>query len=210
MPKLAFAPFAHVTCEPVEIAFEDDTDLNILITSPKENGETLSFVSPACVTHQPRQVCSRLDLNEYAPNAGEFISMALFLDKLDEQLLDFVHEHQLQLFGVTHLSKDLCRNMQYRSVEYDVVWLEGVGKDKVCDRHGNLLPGVDVSSGDVVAAAMYVSEVFVNRGEGQFGIVWTCDDVCIVRQRDVSRSKSEKTVLHQMHRYPFSHDFVLN
>ena len=208
MPKLAFAPLACVALDPVDIGFKDDAEPTLSITSPKENGETLSFVSPACVTHYPRQVCASLDLNEYPPNADEFGTLITYLDRIDEQLLDFVYQNQSRLFGVGHLSKALYRSTQYRSAQSGIVSLVGVGQNKVCDRHGTMLPGVEVRSGDVVAAAMYVSEVFVDRANKEFGIEWACDDVCIVRQRDVAVTKSEKTALRQMHSYPFSHDFT--
>lgn len=77
----------------------------------------------------------------------------------------------------------------------------------MCDRHGVVIPGADVHSGDIVAVAMYISKVYDDRGSKQFGIAWALEDVCIARQHGATVAKSEVPVPHKMHYYPFLNDF---
>jgi len=186
----------------------------------------LALVSPACVTNWPRvngdgnygtmwgptdpgKAKFTLDLSDAHINDeanGAFCVLQVFLDTVDDMLLDFVHEQQLKILGRKNLSRDEIKMLQIRSVrpKYDKLSgsltghsmqlsaskyaFDGLGGKytrviNVCDYTGAVLPQGTVQPGDVVAATMFANQVYTGVGGDKFGIHWSFEDVQIVCQR---------------------------
>jgi len=159
-----------------------------------------------------------------------FVDFTTLLTAIDDKLLDFVFANQLKLLGRKNLSRDEVRMLQIRTVrqKFDkttgqqngntlqlsaakFVW-DGMGGKvvktvSVCDRTGQVLPGGNVASGDVVAATMYATQIYTGVGGDKFGIHWSFDDVSIICQRSKLELKTEVSAFQNIE-YAFAQDYT--
>lgn len=174
-----------------------------------------------------------LDLNDVPINNIEnalFTDFAALLTAIDDKLLDFVFANQLKLLGRKNLSRDEVRMLQIRTVRQKIdkltgqfngntvqlsaakfVW-DGMGGKvakavSICDRTGQVLPGGNVSPGDVVAATMYANQIYTGVGGDKFGIHWSFDDVSIICQRSKLELKTEVSAFQNID-YAFAQDYT--
>lgn len=150
-----------------------------------------------------------LDLTDASINGGtndgfkEFMSK---MDELDNKLLEFIHANQLRILGRKNLSMDEVKMLQIRTnrPKYEKAtgtlvghtiqlstgtyqW-DGMGSKiprilPIVDCAGQVLTTPQVNPGDVVAACMYINQVYTNVGGDKFGIHWAMNSVQIVCQR---------------------------
>ena len=197
------------------------------------NASDVAFVSPACVTHWPRctgdgnfgtmwgptdiaKAKFSLDLTDATINEQVnegFSVMSVLLDRIDDKLLDFVHNNQMRILGRKNLSRDECKMLQIRTMrpKYDkasgtlighsvqlntskFTW-DGMGGKferniNICDHTGSVIPNGSVAPGDVVAATMYAAQVYSGVGGDKFGIQWSFGDVSVICQRAKLEAKS--------------------
>lgn len=133
-------------------------------------------------------------------------AFAEMMNSIDDRLLDFVQSNQLKILGRKNLSRDEVKMLQIRTVrpKYDkqtgaltghslqlsaskFAW-DGVGGRyprtiNICDKDNMVLPDGKVNPGDVVAATIYVNQVYTGVGGDKFGIHWSFEDVQVVCQR---------------------------
>lgn len=164
--------------------------------------------------------------NEANPS---FAAMAAKLECIDDKLLEFVFQHQLKILGRKNLSKDECKMLQIRTVraKYDknsgalighnvqlntskFTW-DGMGgkyarKINICDHLGAVIPNGNVAPGDVVAATMYVGQVYTGVGGDKFGIQWCFDDVSVICQRAKLEVKAQVSAFGEQ-QYAFAADY---
>ena len=153
-------------------------------------------------------------LDEMSDVSPHFITLSRKLEQIDERLLDFVHNNQLRILGRKNLTREEVKMLQIRSVrpKYDkctgglaghtvqtstskYAW-DGSGSKHarqvaVCDKDGNVVPDGNVQPGDIVAATIYVNQVYTGVGGDKFGIHWGFQDVQVVCQRSSVEAKSE-------------------
>jgi len=150
-----------------------------------------------------------LDLTDAAINEQPnptFTDFDTILTTIDERLLDFVQANQLKILGRKNLTRDEIKMLQIRSVrpKYDKISGNHVGSTvqmsaskyawdgmggkyareiAVCDKDGAVVPGGTVQPGDVVAATIFINQVYTGVGGDKFGIHWSFEDVQVVCQR---------------------------
>jgi len=134
------------------------------------------------------------------------------LAQLDEKLLDFVHANQFKVLGRKNLSREECKMLQNQSIKPKYQKDTGVqigntfkasiakygwdgngGKRNrqiyICNHNGEVLPDGKVHPGDVVAAKVFVNQIWsVN---GKFGIHWGFDSVAVICQATKMQIKTE-------------------
>ena len=158
-----------------------------------------------------------------------FNSMANTLEAIDDKLLEFVFQNQLKILGRKQLSKEEVKMLQIRSVraKYDktsgaltghsfqlntskFMW-DGMGskyakKINVCDHVGTVIPNGTVTPGDVVAATVYLAQVYTGVGGDKFGMQWSFNDVSIICQRNKLEVKKEVSAF-SANTYNFAVDY---
>lgn len=197
------------------------------------NGATLAVVTPALITLYPKvngdgnlgsmfgpteaiKTKYLLDLTDTPITGTEnkhFETLAAFMNKVDDKLLDFVYQNQLKVMGRKNLSREEVKMLQIRTVraKYDknsgalvahsvnlscpkYAW-DGVGgrferRINVCDSSGAVVPDGVVSPGDAVAATILADMVYTGVGGDKFGIHWSFRDVQVVAQRSALEVKT--------------------
>lgn len=158
-----------------------------------------------------------LDLTDGPINDADnthFADFMLWMEKVDDALLDFVTVSQLKVLGRKNLTRDEVKMLQIRSIrpKYDKLtgtltghcinlstskfaW-DGMGGKyaryvTVCDHLGATVPNGAVSPGDVVAATIYGNQVYTGVGGDKFGIHWSFQDVSVICQRSNLEQKTE-------------------
>lgn len=143
-----------------------------------------------------------------------FQDLSAVLTAIDDRLLDFVQNNQLRLLGRKNLSRDEIKMLQIRSVrpKYDKVSGSCVGHAMsltttkyaydgmggkytrniaVCDHTGAVVPNGVVQPGDVVAATMFINQIYTGVGGDKFGIHWSFEDVQVICQRSHMAQKTD-------------------
>lgn len=234
MNKRTFLPLSEIKTDELTFSLGQDKHGKPTINMHLgPNAGDVAFVSPACVTHWPRctgdgnygtmwgptdisKAKFSLDLTDSMINENanlEFGSMGTTLERIDEKLLDFVHNNQLRILGRKNLSRDECKMLQIRTIraKYDknsgvlighsvqlstskYSW-DGMGgrferKINICDHTGAVIPSGNVAPGDVVAATVYAGQVYSGVGGDKFGIQWCFDAVSVICQRAKLEAKS--------------------
>jgi len=161
-----------------------------------------------------------LDLTDGAINGStntDFEKWTAMLEQVDDKLLEFVHNNQLKILGRKNLSREEVKMLQIRTVrpKYDKLSgaltghsiqmtaakyaYDGMGGKyarniTVCDKDGAVVPHGTVAPGDVVAATMFVNQVYTGVGGDKFGIHWSFEDVAVVCQRTKLEQKTNVPV----------------
>lgn len=157
-----------------------------------------------------------LDLTDTVIDEQCSAEMACFIaniEAIDDKLLDFVYNNQLRVLGRKNLSRDEVKMLQIRQVrpKYDrnssqllghtvqastakYGW-DGMGGKvaksiNICDKTGRVIADANVCPGDVVAATMYVNQVYTGVGGDKFGVHWGFQDISIICQRSKLESKT--------------------
>lgn len=158
-----------------------------------------------------------LDLTDASINGGDnegFKAFMAKMDELDNKLLEFIHANQLRILGRKNLTLDEVKMLQIRTnrPKYDKAtgtlvghtiqlstgtyqW-DGMGSKvprvlPIVDFTGQVLTTPTVNPGDVVAACMYINQVYTNVGGDKFGIHWAMNSVQVVCQRAAVPSPTE-------------------
>jgi len=210
----------------------------------------VAFVTPPCVTHWPRVTGDgnfgtmfgptdilkskfTLDLTD-APINGDanpyFTDFAQMMDKIEDKLLDFVHNNQLKILGRKNLTREEVKMLQIKCVKpkYDKLSSQLVGHSctmttpkftsdgmggkferpiTICDHAGNVVPNGIVSPGDVIAATAFANQVYTGVGGDKFGIHWSFEDVSVVCQRSNLDLKTQVAVFASQ-QYDFAKDYT--
>jgi len=153
------------------------------------------------------------------------------LDSIDDKVLDFFYQNQVKLLGRRNLNRDEVNVLLIRSSKSKIDKLtghdsykvlnastkkyhyDGVGNQRMreitlVDVKGKVLTDAKVLPGDVVAANVFLNQVYSGVGGDKFGCHWGIKDVCIVCQSHLLEKKSELT--HMAHEgHPYAMDYTL-
>jgi len=170
-------------------------------------------------------------VTDSSPNA-QFEAFATLVDRVDDTLLDFVCDNQLKLLRRKNLSREEVKMLQIRSVrpKYDKMSgaltghtlrlttpkfaYDGMGGKyartiAVCDYTGQVIESGSVCPGDIVAATIYVNQVYTGVGGDKFGVHWAFEDVQVVCQRAHTLQKTQVPAFNT-HEYAFAKPYVAN
>ena len=138
--------------------------------------------------------------------------------------------NQLRILGRKNLSRDELKMLQIPSSrpKYDKVSGASMGHNMnlsvqkfagdgmggkavrvitVCDKDSKTIPSGVVCPGDVVAATIYINQVYSGVGGDKFGIHWAFEDVQVVCQRTSMSCKAEVPAF-QLQSYDFAQPYI--
>lgn len=164
-----------------------------------------------------------------SPNA-QFKEFAMLIERVDDALLNFVCDNQLKILGRKNLSREEVKMLQIRSVrpKYDKLSgaltghtlrlttpkyaYDGMGGKyartiAVCDYTGQVVENGSVCPGDIVAATIYVNQVYTGVGGDKFGVHWAFEDVQVVCQRAQTQQKTQVAAFNTQE-YEFAKPYV--
>ena len=174
-----------------------------------------------------------LDLCDAAINGANNTNYTIFgemMAKIDEKLLDFVFANQLRILGRKNLGRDELKMLQIPSSrpKYDKISGAQLGNNmnlsvqrympngmggkqarviNVCDKDGAVVASGTVCPGDVVAATIYINQVYTGVGGDKFGIHWAFEDVQVICQRSRLSCKSDVPAF-QAQTYDFAQPYI--
>lgn len=174
-----------------------------------------------------------LDITDAAINGTENGAYTVFnsvLETIDEQLLAFVYANQLRILGRKNLGRDELKMLQIPSSrpKYDKVSGASLGKNMnlsvqkyagdgmggkaqrtitVCDKDGKTITSGVVCPGDVVAATIYINQVYSGVGGDKFGIHWAFEDVQVICQRTSMSCKTDVPAFQALS-YDFAQPYI--
>jgi hypothetical protein len=158
-----------------------------------------------------------LDLSDAAINGvpnDMYTAFSAMMEKIDERLLDFVYSNQLRILGRKNLGREELKMLQIPSSrpKYDKISGASLGQNmnlsvqrympngmggktqrviNVCDKDGKVVSTGTVCPGDVIAATIYINQVYTGVGGDKFGIHWAFEDVQVICQRMSLSSKAD-------------------
>ena len=152
------------------------------------------------------------------------------MSAIDDRLLDFVYANQLRILGRKNLGREELKMLQISSnrSRYDKISGAPLGNNMnlsvqrympngmggraprvitICDKDGRAIPSGVVCPGDVVAATIYINQVYTGVGGDKFGIHWAFEDVSVVCQRTSMAAKTDVPIF-AAQTYEFAQPYI--
>lgn len=150
----------------------------------------------------------QLDLTDTAlpgmDSNPDFEAFRKKMDELDAKLLDFVYANQLKVLGRKNLKKEELAIMQFKTVKpkidkntgnvqyhcfnlstgtYQLKQGQRVKRTiDIVDKDNRVLAGGQVNPGDIVAAKIYLNQIYTQVSGDKFGIHFAPDSVQVLMQ----------------------------